>query len=132
MRAVCGVFEPIPPSRSRRAIRFAATKLDGDEQTRTERGFHVPAALRRQRQVVAEREDELERGFGEVAYAGLVVVCGRNPDELTQAATGLCDVAASAGIDLRPLDGRHDLAVAATLPLARGLAAPSALREILG
>jgi hypothetical protein len=132
VRAVCGVFEPIAPSRSRRALRFAATKLEGDEQTRIERGFHVPAALRRQRQLVAEREAELERGFGEVAYSGLVVVSGRSPDELDGAAARLCDVAAAAGIDLRPLDGRHDLAVAATLPLARGVSSPSALREVLG
>jgi hypothetical protein len=132
VRAVCGVFEPIAPSRSRRALRFAATKLEGDEQTRIERGFHVPAALRHQRQLVAEREAELESGFGEVAYSGLVVVSGRSTDELDRAATGLCDVAAAAGVDLRPLDGRHDLAVAATLPLARGVSSPSALREVLG
>jgi hypothetical protein len=132
VRAVCAVFEPIAPSRSRRALRFAATKLEGDEQTRIERGFHVPAALRRQRQLVAEREAELERGFGEVAYSGLVVVSGRSTDELDRAAAGLCDVAAAAGVDLRPLDGRHDLAVAATLPLARGVSSPSALREVLG
>jgi hypothetical protein len=132
VRTVCTVFEPIAPSRSRRSLRFAATKLEGDEQTRAERGFHVPAAVRRQRQLVAEREDELERGFGEVAYTSLAVVSGRDRTELDRAAAPLCDAAAAAGIDLRPLDGRHDLAVAASLPLARSVSAPSALREILG
>jgi hypothetical protein len=132
VRSVCAVFEPIAPSRSRRSIRFAITKLEGDEQTRLERGFHVPAAIRRQRQLVAEREHELEHGFGEVAYTGLVVVSGRDWDELDRAGAGVCDAAAAAGLDLRPLDGRHDLAVAASLPLARGVSTPSPLKEILG
>ena len=36
-------------------------------------------------------------------------------------AAQLVQTAAAAGLDLRPLHGRHDEAVAATLPLARGL-----------
>ena len=130
-RTVCAVFEPIAPSRSRRAIRFAATKLEGDEQTRLERGFHVPAALRHQRQAVTDREDELEHGHGDLAYSALVVVSGRTTAELDAAAAALTNVAASAGIDLRPLHGRHELAVVATLPLARGITSPSTLREVV-
>lgn len=38
-----------------------------------------------------------------------------------RAAVEAVQAAASCGVELRPLDGRHDQAVGVTLPLARGL-----------
>ena len=46
----------------------------------------------------------------------------RRLSDLEAATDEITQVAASVGLELRPLHGRHDQAVAATLPIARGLA----------
>jgi len=49
------------------------------------------------------------------------VVSAPTLDDLDAVTAEITQVAASVGVDLRPLHGRHDVAVAATLPIARGL-----------
>ncbi|MCI0346960.1 MAG: hypothetical protein L0221_16225, partial [Chloroflexi bacterium] len=60
-------------------------------------------------------------GYGEVTYAGIVAIAAPTVEQLERDSADLVQTAASVGIDLRPLNGRHDQAVAVTLPLARGL-----------
>lgn len=122
VRTISVFFEPIPRSKSQRSIVRDAAKLESDAAARTDKGFRVGAHHRRARRAVEEREEELVAGYVEFAYAGVVTVTAASLEDLETATAEITQIAASVGIDLRPLHGRHDLAVAATLPIARGLA----------
>ena len=69
-----------------------------------------------------EREEELVAGYGEFFYAGVVCVTAASLSELEAATDEITQVAASVGLELRPLHGRHDRAMIASLPIARGVA----------
>ena len=120
-RALTVIFEPIPPSASRRRVDRDSIKLDTDATTRAERGRRVDAGHRRLQAAVAEREAELVAGYAEVTYAGLVTVTA-DDDTALRAGCDECEqIAREHGLELRPLDGRHDVAFAAALPLGLGL-----------
>lgn len=114
-------FEPIAPSQSRRSVRRQASKLEADSTHRASHGYRVGADYRRAATDVEDREAELVAGYGEVSYAGIITVTARSEDALDEASEAVMMTAARVGIELRPLSGRHDSAVAATLPLARPL-----------
>jgi hypothetical protein len=120
-RALTVVFEPVPPSVSRRRGDRDYIKLDTDATTRSERGRRVDAGHRRLQSAVAEREAELVAGYAEVTFAGLVTVTADDPGSLLAACDECEQVAREHGLELRPLDGRQDLAFAAGLPLGLGL-----------
>lgn len=122
VRTISAFFEPVPRAKSFRQITRAAAKVQSDEDSRRRDGWRVGAHHRRAMQAVDEREEELVAGYGEFHYAGLVVVSADSEDGLDRAADEVTQVAAGIGIDLRPLHGRHDDAVVATLPVARSLA----------
>lgn len=122
VRTVTVNYEPVGRAASQRRVVREATKLESDAEYRESKGFRVGASHRRAAVAVAEREEELVSGFGELDYAGLVVVTAADLDGLERAAVEAVQAAASCGVELRPLDGRHDQAVGVTLPLARGLA----------
>ncbi len=122
VRTVMVFHEPVAPLRSQRAITRQAAKLESDEEHRIKTGFRVGAAHRRAAKAVADREEELVAGYGEVEYAGVVVVSAANVEVLERACADVVQVAAGCGVELRLLNGRHDQAMAACLPLARSLA----------
>jgi hypothetical protein len=121
VRSVTVFFEPVPRSRSRRAITRDAAKIHSDAEHRAEKGFRIGAQHRRAARAVEEREEELVAGYGELAYAGIVTITAPSEDDLDDATDEITQVAASVGIELRPLHGRHDHAVCTALPIARGL-----------
>lgn len=121
VRSFTVFFEPVAPSDSRRSIRRQASKISSDSEHRSKHGFRVGADYRRAANDVEEREAELVAGYGEVSYAGIVTVTAQSEDELDDAAELMIMTASRVGIELRPLSGRHDQAVCATLPLARAL-----------
>jgi hypothetical protein len=120
-RALTVLFEPVAPSASRRRVDRDSIKLDTDATSRAERGRRVDAGHRRLQAAVAEREAELVAGYAEVGYAGLVTVTADGEDALRAACDECEQIAREHGLELRPLDGRHDLAFAAALPLGLGL-----------
>lgn len=122
VRTVSVFFEPVPRSKSQRSITRDAAKIESDAQQRSEKGFRVGAHHRRAARAVEEREEELVAGYGEFFYAGVVCVSASSLEELEAATDEITQVAASIGLELRPLHGRHDQAVTAVLPLARGVA----------
>ena len=121
-RTLTVLFEPVAPSASRRRVDRDSIKLDTDATTRSERGRRVDAGHRRLQAAVAEREAELVAGYAEVTYAGLVTVTAEDDASLRAACDECEQVAREHGLELRPLDGRHDIAFAAALPLGLGLA----------
>ncbi len=122
VRTVAVFHEPVAPHRSQRAITRQAAKLESDEEHRRKTGFRVGAAHRRAARAVEEREEELVAGYGEVEYAGVVVVSAPDVETLERACAAVVQVAAGCQVELRLLNGRHDQALAACLPLARSLA----------
>ena len=121
-RSVVVIHEPVPPRATQKAIEAAATKLGSDEDHRQRTGFRVGAKHRRAKEAVDELDDEIEAGYGAFSYVGVVVVSAPSLEALEKGCSDVDDVAASCGIELRALNGRHDLGVATSLPLARDLA----------
>jgi hypothetical protein len=119
VRTVSVTCFPVPASRSARQVKRESTRLASDAELRQAKGFRVSARHRRSEAAVAEREAELASGFPELEHTGLVVVTAADADTLERSSAEWEQAAARAGLELRPLDGRHDLAVAAALPLGR-------------
>jgi hypothetical protein len=125
-RAMTVTLAPVPAHQSRRRIERDLVKLESDAVTKEQKGRRIDARHRRATQSLLDREQELVAGYAEIGYAGLVTVTARNLDELEEHAEIVEQLAREAGMELRCLDGRQDLAWAAALPL--GLA-PRALLE---
>ena len=121
VRTMTVALEPVARSKSQRSIVRESAKIESDAAHRAEKGFRVGAHHRRARQAVEEREEELVAGYSEFNYAGLITVTAPSIDELDQATDEVSQIAASLGIELRPLHGRHDIGTLASLPVARGI-----------
>ncbi|HEV3450838.1 MAG TPA: SCO6880 family protein [Acidimicrobiia bacterium] len=119
VRTVTVVHEPVPPSRSRRSVDREATRLASDEEERVRRGFRVRAQHRRAESEVLAREGELVAGYAELRYAGFLTVTAPDLRALDEQSAEWEQVAAQCGVELRALDGQHDLGVATALPLGR-------------
>ena len=122
VRTIAVSYTPVPPRVSQRAIARQAARLEADVDQRRRGGFRVGAHHRRASAAVEEREEELVAGFAELAYAGVIDVCAADPEALERACADVVQAAAACGIELCPLDRRHDQGAAACLPLAYGLA----------
>jgi hypothetical protein len=119
IRTIAVTFEPIPPSRSQRQIDRDATRLASDEEQRAKRGFRIGARHRRAQDAVLEREHEIVAGYAELEYAGFVTVTAPTVEELDTACGEYEHAAAQVGLELRALDGQHDTALGACLPIGR-------------
>jgi hypothetical protein len=115
-------YEPVPPSRSQRRIDRDSTRLAADEEQRSRAGFRIGARHRRAQSAVLEREHELVAGYAELEYAGFVIVSAADSDTLARSCSEYEQVAAQAGLELRALEGRHDLGLVCALPIGRGIA----------
>lgn len=116
-RAMTVTLAPVPTHQSRRRIERDLVKLESDAVTKEQKGRRVDARHRRATQSLLDREQELVAGYAEVGYAGLVTVSARTLDELEEHAEVVEQIAREAGMELRCLDGRQDVAWAAALPL---------------
>lgn len=123
-RAMTVYFQPVSTHQSRRRIERDLVKLDSDAATKEDKGRRIDARHRRATQALLDREDELVAGYPEMGYLGLVTVTAPSAVLLEEQSEIVEQLAREHGMDLRALDGRHDLGWAATLPL--GLA-PSTL-----
>ena len=83
------------------------------------RGFRVRAQHRRAESEVLAREAELVAGYAELRYAGFLTVTAFDQESLDEQSADWEQVAAQCGVELRALDGQHDLGVAVALPLGR-------------
>jgi hypothetical protein len=122
IRTVAMHYEPVPPSRSQRRVDRESVKLASDEEQRSRSGFRIGARHRRAHDEVVEREAELVAGYAELEFVGFVVVTAPTYEELVESCVEYEQVAMGCGLELRRLDGRHDVAMACALPVGRGLA----------
>lgn len=116
-RTMTVVLVPVPAHSSRRRIERDLVKLESDATTKEEQGRRVDARHQRAADTLLEREQELIAGFPEMAYTGLVTVAASTQEELDDHCEVVEQLAREAGLDLRVLDGRQDVAWAAALPL---------------
>ena len=65
------------------------------------------------------RETEIVAGYAELRFAGVLTVTAFDQQALDDQAADWEQAAAQGGLELRALDGQHDLAFAAGLPLGR-------------
>ena len=119
IRTLTVVYEPVPPSRSRRAVDRDATRLASDEDQRARHGFRIRAQHRRAETDVAAREAELVAGYPELTYAGFLTITAPDPEHLDAETAEWEQLAAQIGLELRALDGQHDLGLLTTLPTGR-------------
>ena len=116
-RTMTVIYCPVSTYRSRRRIERDLVKLDSDAQTKQDKGRRVDARHRRATQALLDREDELVAGYAEMTYLGLVSVAASSEAQLEEQCEVVEQLGREAGLDLRALDGRQDLAWAAALPL---------------
>lgn len=116
-RSMTVYFRPVSTFQSRRRIERDLVKLESDAATKQDKGRRVDARHRRATQALLDREEELVAGYPEMGYVGLVCVSARTLEELDEHAEIVEQLAREAGMDLRLLDARQDLAWAASLPL---------------
>jgi hypothetical protein len=126
IRTVTVVMEPVPMGRAARAADREVMAREADADMKTQKGFRVNARERKRLADVEARERELSEGHAEFHFVGIVDVTATDLDQLDDACADVEQAAAQSLLDLRPLDARHDLAWAASLPLGRSLARPIA------
>jgi hypothetical protein len=122
VRTVVVHYEPVPPSRSQRHVDRETVKLTADEEQRARSGFRIGARHRRAQAEVLEREAELVAGYAEFEFCGFVIVTAPDAELLDPSCAEYEQAAAQSGLEVRRLDGRHDLALACALPIGRGVA----------
>ena len=121
-RTVAVHYEPVPHSRSQRQIDRDSVKLAADEEQRQRQGFRIGARHRRAQVEIADREAELVAGYPELEFVGTVHITAPDVESLERSCAEYEQVAAQVGIELRRLDGQHDLALPCMLPVGRGIA----------
>jgi hypothetical protein len=121
IRTLTVVYEPVAPSRSRRAIDRDATRLASDEDQRARRGFRIRAQHRRAEHEVFAREAELVAGYPELTYAGFFTITAPTQADLDAQTRDWEQTCAQSGLELRALDGQHDLGITIGLPVAAPL-----------
>ena len=122
VRSIAVHHEPVAPSRSARQIDRDTIRLATEEEERHRQGFRIGGRHRRAQSELAEREAELVAGYPELEFVGTVHIAAPDLDTLDRSCVEYEHVAAQAGIELRRLDGQHDLALACMLPIGRGIA----------
>ena len=84
----------------------------------------MDARHRRATQALLHREEELVAGYPEIAYLGIVTVAAATRELLDDHSEIIEQRARESAMDLRLLEGRQDLAWAASLPAGLAPAAP--------
>jgi hypothetical protein len=123
-RTVTVVFEPIPPSRSDHAVDRELVKREANIESRHRRGFRVTGKDRKALGEAESREAELNAGYAELAYVGLVTLTAADAEQLEAQGASIEQTAAQVGVELQPLLGQQAAGWVASLPLGRTVAQP--------
>jgi hypothetical protein len=118
-RTVALHLERVTPAAAARVARTRRAKAVLDQSDRARFGMTSSAALEVAEAAGVEMDAELAAGYRTHRLAGVVTLSADTVDALDQAGRALRQAAALCRIELRPLHGQHDLALAATAPLCR-------------
>ena len=122
-RTVTAVFEPIPPSRSDRAVDRELVHREANMESRNRRGFRVTGKDRKALAEAERREEELNSGFPELGYCGFVTLTAADDEALETEAARLEQTAAQVGIELQAMWGQQAAGWVSALPVGRTVAA---------
>lgn len=120
-RTVSLVMEPVPPLRAIRSVESARTSLAADDELRDRAGFLATARRKREDDALAQHERELGNGHAFFRFVGFITATAASLQELEAACGEIEEAAGRSLLDVRRLDGQHDVAFAYTLPTCRGL-----------
>jgi hypothetical protein len=113
---------PVDPGRAQRDLEAAQTAHISDEMLRSKHGFRTSIRSHRQAEAIEQREREFADGHADYRFSGYLTVTAVSVDTLDAACGEVELQARNCRLDLRRMDGEHDLAFTYTLPLGRGLA----------
>ena len=124
-----------PSFRQLQLLKVAAPRPDREIVNRettmdakAKRGFRISGKERTAAAAVSQREHELNSGYAELAYAGLVTISSTaSRDDLDRNAAAVENVAAESGVELQPLFGRQAEGWVSSLPLGRTITTRASL-----
>jgi hypothetical protein len=119
--AVSVRMEPVDPVRARRDLEMARTEHLAEMELRARHGFRTSIDRHRQADAVERREAELADGHAEFRFSGHITVTAHSVEELERACGHVEEQARASCLDVRRMDGEHDLGFCATLPICRGV-----------
>jgi hypothetical protein len=118
-RTVSLHLERVAPPAAARLARTRRAKAELDQSDRARFGMTSSAALDAAQASGTAMDAELAAGYRTHRLAGLVTLSADSIDALDDAGRMLRQAAAVCRLELRPLHGQHDTALAATVPLCR-------------
>jgi hypothetical protein len=118
-RTVSLHLERVVPSTAARVARTRRAKASLDQADRARFGMTSSAALDNAEASGVAMDAELAAGYRTHRLVGLVTVSGDTLTGLDEAGRVLRQAAAVCRLQLRPLHGQHDVALAAAAPLCR-------------
>lgn len=121
-RTISVVFEPIPPSRSDRHVDRELVSREANIESRQRRSFRVSGKDVKALAAAEAREGELNAGYSELGYVGLVTLTAADVDTLERQAAQLEQVAGQVGVELEPMWGQQAAGWVSSLPLGRSIA----------
>ena len=122
-RSVSVVMEPVSPLRAARPDRAGADRRHRRRRAAPAQRFPGhDAQLRREEEVLVQREDELATGHASFRFSGYVTVSTPDTEALDEACGRVEQIAGQSGLELRRCYGDQAVAFTCTLPLGRGLA----------
>jgi hypothetical protein len=118
-RTVSLHLERVAPAVAARVARTRRAKAVLDQSDRARLGMTSSAALAGAEASGVAMDAELAAGYRTHRLAGLVTLSGDTVGSLDEAGHVLRQAAAVCRLELRPLHGQHEIALAATAPLCR-------------
>jgi hypothetical protein len=118
-RTVSLHLERVHPAAAARVARTRRAKAALDQADRARFGMTSSAALENTQASGVAMDTELAAGYRTHRLTGVVTVSGDSLGDLEEAGRVLRQAAAVCRLELRPLHGQHDVALAATAPLCR-------------
>jgi hypothetical protein len=118
-RTVSLHLERVAPAAAARVARTRRAKAILDQTDRARLGMTSSAALQVAEASGIAMDAELAAGYRTHRLAGLITLSADSVEGLDEAVRGLRQAAALCRLELRPLHGQHDVALAATAPLCR-------------
>ena len=115
------IVEPVDDAKALSEIRLASSRHGGERVAAAEGRTRWDSFKALKASAVAEREREIASGHTPVAYTAVIAVTVGDVDDIHRAAQAMRRRCERHRVMLRPLWGRMDIGLAASLPIGLGL-----------